>query len=73
MTRWHVHNEPPAETSPDLLQFRRQHFDVPVRKKLLASIESSMKDRWINAHRSCRSTSAYMLAGEGAMLFRAPF
>src|SRR5882757_11327450 len=33
---------------------------------------SSMNDRWINAHRSCRSTSAYMLAGEGAMLLRAP-
>src|SRR5262245_1168761 len=33
---------------------------------------SSMNDRWINAHRSCRSTSAYMLAGEGAILFSAP-
>src|SRR6266545_4363508 len=32
---------------------------------------SSMNDRWINADRSCRSTFAYMLAGEGAMLFRA--
>src|SRR6266581_710447 len=31
-----------------------------------------MNDRWINAHRSWRSTSAYLLAGEDAMLFRAP-
>src|SRR5947208_8407826 len=31
---------------------------------------NSRNDRWMNAHRSCRNRSAYILTGEGAMLFR---
>src|SRR6266550_642918 len=30
---------------------------------------NSRNDRWMNAHRSCRRTSAYTLAGVGAILF----
>src|SRR6266404_3285658 len=31
---------------------------------------NSRNDRWMNAHRSCRNRSAYILAGEGITLFR---
>src|SRR5271169_5922651 len=34
---------------------------------------SSRKDRWMNEDKSCRRTSAYILAGEGAMLACRPF
>src|SRR6516164_7287031 len=30
---------------------------------------NSRNDRWVNAHRSCRRISAYILAGVGAILF----
>src|SRR5215216_3249455 len=29
---------------------------------------NSRNDRWMNAHRSCRRTSAYILAGEGVII-----